>query len=182
MTGMAVKIAAAIPAVAALLVSAGMATGLSGRPEGVMTGQQVSDGERAYRRHCAMCHGTELLGPAAPALIGSDVMDNFETVAGLYGYISVAMPPQAPGLLDEKDFIDITAYILAANGAMSGQSRLTANRAINGTLSLVALTAKGPPASAPADAEPAAAVTDVPQAFTWGRTLPSVTPPATPAP
>ena len=87
----------------------------------VFTAAQADAGQSAYSGQCAMCHGAKLLGPDAPALVGSEVMQNFDTAAGLYDYMTVAMPPQAPGLLDEEVYVNVLAYILAANGENGGE-------------------------------------------------------------
>lgn len=138
----------------------------------VFTAEQASAGRGGYATQCAMCHGAELLGPNAPALVGRDVMQNYDTAAALYSYMSVAMPPQAPGRLDEETYVNILAYILQANGAQPGDEELTADMARLGTIKLAEVTAAGP--SSASDSGSAAPATDVPQAFTWGQTLPSL--------
>jgi len=125
-------------------------------------------------------------------------MGNWDTAGGLYDFISVAMPPSAPGQLGEETYVNIIAYIMQFNGAVPGDTPLTSDR--DYAVSLVAETSAGAasqaaaaldaggapaPAETPADAAPAAA--SVPQAYTWGKELPGgsaapAAPAATPAP
>ncbi len=159
----------------------GMAVALSGilmaaapTQAQVFTQAQADQGEKDYGGQCAMCHGAELLGPDAPALVGTEVMHNFSTGAGLYDYISVAMPPQAPGLLDEEVYVNILAYILEANGAQAGDTPLDADPVKLAAIDLAAVTAVAPGAATDAPAVDAAPAVVVPQAYTWGKTLPSI--------
>lgn len=161
-----------------LAIAGGTALHAAASPNGVFTQEQATNGKRAYDTQCAMCHGAKLLGPNAPALIGADVMQNFDTVAGLYNYTAAAMPPQAPGRLTQQDYVNITAYILQANGARAGDTELTANQDRIARIVLTSITGAhagtNPAAgSVPAPA-PARADDDVPQAYTWGKTLPRV--------
>lgn len=146
----------------------------------VFTQAQAEAGQKEYDGQCAMCHGAELLGPDAPALVGREVMQNFSTAAGLYEYFSVAMPPQAPGLLGEEVYVNILAYILKANGAQPGDKALDAKPETLASIDLAAVTSVAAAAVETPAAETAAAAGAVPQAFTWGKTLPSVLPAAEP--
>lgn len=159
---------------------------------GSFTAEQAEAGEQAYNTQCAQCHGRQLEGPDAPGLAGQDVMGNWDTAGGLFDFISVAMPPSAPGLLGEDTYVNIVAYIMEFNGAVPGDEPLTTDR--DYAVSLVAETAAGAAsqaaaaldaggAPAPADgaAQPAEATTDVPQAYTWGTQLPGGEAPAEPA-
>lgn len=159
----------------------GMAVAVTGLLMQVLPGQaqvftqaQAEAGQKDYDGQCAMCHGAELLGPNAPALVGKEVMHNFSTAAGLFDYFSVAMPPQAPGLLDEEVYVNILAYILEANGAQPGDTPLDADPVKLAAIDLGAITSAAAPATdAPAEQAEAPA-SSVPQAYTWGKTLPSI--------
>lgn len=160
----------------------GIAVALSGMLMAAVPGQaqvftqaQADQGQKDYDGQCAMCHGAELLGPNAPALVGTEVMHNFSTAAGLYDYISVAMPPQAPGRLGEEVYVNILAYVLESNGAQAGETALDADRVKLAAIDLAAVTAGGTTATdASAETEAAPAAPAVPQAYTWGKTLPSI--------
>lgn len=158
---------------------------------GSFTAEQAEAGQRAYNSNCAQCHGRQLEGPDAPGLAGQDVMGNWDTAGGLYDFISVAMPPSAPGLLGEETYVNIVAYIMEFNGAVPGDTPLTTDR--DYVVSLVAETSAGAAsqaaaamdaggAAAPDAAAPAAEQTAVPQAYTWGTQLPGgAAQPAAPA-
>ena len=180
------------------LVSGVLSTGSA--MAGNFTAEQAAAGQTAYNSNCAQCHGRQLEGPEAPGLAGADVMQNWDTAGGLFDFISVAMPPSAPGQLGEETYVNIVAYIMEFNGAVPGDTPLTSDR--DYAVSLVAETSAGaasqaaaaldaggaaaaPAADAAATAAPAEAVVQVPQAYTWGKQLPGSAAPteaaATPA-
>lgn len=129
--------------------------------------EQATRGQSLYNTQCAYCHGFRLEGINAPAL-SAETMQNFSTARGLYDFITVAMPPQDPGKLGEDAYLDIIAYMLAFNGAESGDEALTADMDALASIDLVAVTAAG----AVLDGGSAFAAADVPQAYTWGMSLP----------
>jgi len=179
------------------LVSGVLSTGSA--MAGNFTAEQAAAGQTAYNSNCAQCHGRQLEGPEAPGLAGADVMQNWDTAGGLFDFISVAMPPSAPGQLGEETYVNIIAYIMQFNGATPDDTALTSDR--DYAVSLSAETAAGaasiaaaaldaggaaaPAADAAATAAPAEAVVEVPQAYTWGKQLPGSAAPieaaATPA-
>jgi mono/diheme cytochrome c family protein len=172
-----------------------LAGGLSAGPAmaQAFTSEQATAGQQAYNSNCAQCHGRQLEGPEAPGLAGQDVMGNWDTAGGLFDFISVAMPPSAPGQLGEETYVNIIAYIMQFNGAAAGDTPLTSDR--DYAVSLVAETSAGAAsqaaaaldaggAAAPAAdaaAAPAAEASSVPQAYTWGKELPGAAAPAAPA-
>lgn len=172
------------------LVSGVLSTGSA--MAGNFTAEQAAAGQTAYNSNCAQCHGRQLEGPEAPGLAGADVMQNWDTAGGLFDFISVAMPPSAPGQLGEETYVNIIAYIMQFNGATPDDTALTSDR--DYAVSLSAETAAGaasiaaaaldaggaaaPAADAAATAAPAEAVVEVPQAYTWGKQLPGSAAPA----
>lgn len=151
----------------ATLVAVGTAPAAFG-----FTQDQAEAGKSAYEAHCAACHGFRAEGGEAPQLSGIDVMGNFATGAGLYDFFSQTMPPQAPGLLSDEVYLSILARILVLNGAEPDGNALIAD---HDALASVSLAGLGHVATAPAEVAAADAVgmgTNVPQAFTWGVSLP----------
>lgn len=157
---------------------------------GSFTEEQATAGAQAYNTQCAQCHGRQLEGPDAPGLAGQDVMGNWDSAGGLYDFISVAMPPSAPGQLGEETYVNIVAYIMQFNGAVAGDTPLTTDR--DYAVSLVEETAAGAASQAaaaldagggpaPAADAPAEEAVAVPQAYTWGTQLPGGAAPAEPA-
>lgn len=141
------------------------------------TAEQAVAGEKEYQAQCSQCHGVKLEGPEAPGLFGQDVMGNWDTAGGIFDFISVAMPPAAPGQLGEEAYLNIIAYIMRENGAQPGDTPLVMDAEKLAAVSLVNETKDG---AAKLEAERAAASgtteakVEVPQAFTWGKELPQV--------
>ena len=138
------------------------------------TAEQAAAGETAYQSNCSQCHGVKLEGPEAPGLFGQDVMGNWDTAGGLFDFISVAMPPAAPGQLGDETYLNIVAYVMTQNGAKAGTEALTKDTMA--AVSLVAETKEGAAALEAATAAEAGADAEVkievPQAYTWGKELP----------
>lgn len=81
------------------------------------------------------CHGNRpypngwTLPPIVPRLIGDGALNNFPTAASLHGFISSAMPFQAPGTLDDKLYWQLTAFLVRENGFWNGQGEINASNA-----------------------------------------------------
>lgn len=145
--------------------------------DGHFTAEQAASGQTQYSSNCGSCHGAQLEGGVGPALKGVDFLGNWGTAGGIYDYFSVAMPPTAPGKLGEDVYLQILAHILAVNGLAAGSEPLTADPAVLNSINLVEAAASNTAAApaAPATTETAAAE-PVPQAFTWGKSLPTKQP------
>ncbi len=161
---------------AALAVGFGLAAIAPASAAG-FTEEQAVAGKKSYDANCAQCHGFKLEGPDAPGLVGQDIMANWDTAGGLYDFISVAMPPSAPGKLGEDAYLNIIAYIMAYNGATPGDEPMVFDEDKLAEISLVDETAGGVVMGSTADAAPSGD-TNVPQAFTWGKQLPGGPTPA----
>ena len=164
-----------IAALALLLAGTSSLATAGGTTAPIISADQVEAGRSAYASNCALCHGADLRGGSAPALVGQEFMARYGNLGGLHEYISSAMPPQAPGMLDDQQYRDILAYILAESGAATGPNALTTETLADGAISLVALTSGAETNTA---RQPAAETTpQVPsaQAYTWGKPLPEVT-------
>jgi outer membrane protein assembly factor BamB/mono/diheme cytochrome c family protein len=94
---------------------------------GVYSGEQAQRGKAFYKTECGSCHGKTLEGDDAPALEGSDFLDNWygRTVGDLFSQIRASMPKQDPGRLTSQQKIDIAAYILSANQFPTGKADLS---------------------------------------------------------
>jgi alcohol dehydrogenase (cytochrome c) len=93
---------------------------------GYYTQQQAAQGQVVYASRCAQCHGTNLLGQSGPALVGTRFRKSYATgtAAQLYDFISRQMPADKPGSLSQKEYLNVTAFILAKNGYPSGSVSL----------------------------------------------------------
>jgi alcohol dehydrogenase (cytochrome c) len=105
----------------ALTIAAGAA--LSGQ-----TMQQAEAGRTVYQARCSSCHAPDLGGNEAPQLSGSNFMSSWgnRTARELITYIQASMPPGAAGSLGEENSVNLTAFLLAANGAAPANQALTA--------------------------------------------------------
>jgi mono/diheme cytochrome c family protein len=89
---------------------------------------QVTQGKLAYQHNCMDCHGTTLDNGefgGAP-LRGSYFRNKWGngSVANLYAYTKNKMPPDRPGVLSDKVYTDLVAFLLQANGYESGGREL----------------------------------------------------------
>ena len=96
---------------------------------GVHCGPGVGGPHACTRARCAGCHLADLQGrnEAAP-LAGANFMSAWraKTAAELFQTIQSTMPPGAAGTLGVEEYLNVTAYLLAANGAAAGGQPLTA--------------------------------------------------------
>jgi len=106
----------------------------TGLPEGSGT---VALGEKVYKTQCMSCHGVNLEGGLGPALMGgkgSLATDKPVKTIGSYwpyattvfDYIRRAMPFQSPQSLSNEDVYSVTAYLLAKNEIVPGDTTLDA--------------------------------------------------------
>lgn len=117
-------------AILALILSSAAATA---QQDGVYTDAQARRGQLLYENHCASCHGPRLTGGSASALAGSRFMGKWgqgnHNVDELYYIMRTQMPYGSAGILTARQYIDIVAYILKANGYQSAQRELPADSA-----------------------------------------------------
>lgn len=92
------------------------------------TEEQFESGQTLYEQQCGLCHGAELDGGAAPALLGSSFRKTWSmlgaNVAELYNRIATTMPPREGGTLTENQNLDILAYLLGSNNVLLGTEAL----------------------------------------------------------
>jgi plastocyanin/mono/diheme cytochrome c family protein len=90
--------------------------------------EQVASGRNIFNTHRSACHGESAIGRGtAPALLDGTFMSrwNNRTLRDLLEKIEATMPPANPGLLDKAAYVDILAYILAANRVDFGGDEIT---------------------------------------------------------
>jgi mono/diheme cytochrome c family protein len=99
---------------------------------GAFTAAQAARGKEVYMIHCAAaCHVENLVGNGpAPSLAGPDFLLRWEdfTLAELLEKIRTTMPKAAPGSLSAEDYLTVTAFILSANGAKTGDTPLPGDK------------------------------------------------------
>src|SRR5215471_19336496 len=106
-----------------ILIIAGIGICTAATSGGQQTSAQATAGAALYRTNCAGCHMQDLGGRnEAPPLAGA----NFIAVWGsrstrdLLSKIQTTMPPGKANSLSADDYINLTAFVLASNGASSG--------------------------------------------------------------
>ena len=98
--------------------------------DGVFTAAQVERAASIFSRQCASCHGNELGGSAlAPPLQGLAFMVYWQgkTLGELFSYARENMPLGEGGTLSDRNYADLVALILAANGFPAGEAELGPN-------------------------------------------------------
>ncbi|MGE3492365.1 MAG: PQQ-binding-like beta-propeller repeat protein [Vicinamibacterales bacterium] len=121
------------------------------------TAAQASAGQASYQANCASCHVADLAGRnEAPALAGSNFMNTWRgrTTRDLIEYMQATMPPGRPSLAPD-DYVNISAFILRANGAAAGPQPLLASTAT--AIGSIATGQRAAAAPASAAASPGAA-------------------------
>ena len=103
------------------------------------TRAQSVEGRKAYREHCAACHGDRLEGlDIAPSLVGARFDNTWRgKSAEVLSFHVRRMPPEAvaePISLSEETYTDILAYVLRSNGLASGDVELPSDMAALGDL------------------------------------------------
>src|SRR6185369_7000125 len=99
------------------------------------TAQQAAAGRASYLANCAGCHQPDLRGAnEAKPLVGADFIRTWSdrTAQDLVTFLSVAMPPPPaiPGGLGTQTYVNLAAFVLAANGAAPGSTELAATTAV----------------------------------------------------
>ncbi|SDG89129.1 c-type cytochrome [Pelagibacterium luteolum] len=94
--------------------------------DGVYTAEQADRGQSLFTENCSSCHGSQAGGgPAGPPLAGSTLDAKADTpVAAMIDYMIAAMPPESPGRLRTREYVDIMAFILEVHGAPAGETEL----------------------------------------------------------
>ncbi len=96
------------------------------------------------------CHGPQpydqafQLPTAVPAVIGDGALQKFQTLDGVYRYVSVAMPLFFPGELKEDEYLAILAHMARGNGVWDGRP-LTVDTLIDYRLQAEAVAAQTTP-------------------------------------
>jgi S-disulfanyl-L-cysteine oxidoreductase SoxD len=87
-----------------------------------------------FRQRCGACHGDALEGgDEAPPLKGDSFWSEWDrqTARSLYSRVISTMPPDSPGSLDEKDVIDIVAFVVRQNGVPAGAKPVQSANELN---------------------------------------------------
>jgi len=118
--------------------------------DGVYTGEQAARGKAAFETNCVGCHGSDLAGLSGPELAGDHFRTkwDFQNVNQLFTEIRTRMPRNNPSTLGDDTYLDLVAYILAANAFPAGAQGLTRDPALLGNI-LIQKTTGAAPAELP---------------------------------
>lgn len=154
------KIVAVAGLIAALSSSAALAEtvyteGPKNIFENVYSAEQSQRGKKVYSDNCASCHGSRGGGgPAAPALTGTTIdYKAGGSLADIMDYMIMAMPPEAPGKLRNKEYADILAFMLELHGAPAGDTELPYKIKDLGDFEIIETPADLPPPAPKAEGE-----------------------------
>lgn len=86
---------------------------------GLVTEEQAARGDALYEQRCASCHGDDIVESFA----------SYPNAALFFGYVSTAMPADAPGSLPQQQYADIIAYLMTEIGQPIGTEEVTADQA-----------------------------------------------------
>ena len=104
---------------------------------GVYTTEQATRGTDEYQSACSECHGDDLEGrEKSPALAGSAFAQRWDgaTLKKLFEHME-QMPPGDPGKrLQPKQYADILAFLLSANGIPAGSQPLVPDKDVLGAI------------------------------------------------
>ena len=106
----------------------------AGLPEGKGT---AVEGKDVYSRRCSECHGNELQGGDAAALVGGQgtlatpkplktVGSYWPTATTLFDYTNRAMPFDTPGMLTNDQLYAVVAFVLFKNGIIAETDEMNA--------------------------------------------------------
>jgi len=110
--------------------------------DGVYTLEQAARGEAVYTSRCIGCH--EGQNGDGPQLMGKVFLDRWreDTLEPLFTFVKTSMPGDLPGGLDERAYVDVTAYILQANSFPAGKKELRPD--LIGSIQLIGLDGPRP--------------------------------------
>jgi mono/diheme cytochrome c family protein len=100
--------------------------------DGVYTPAQARRGKSEYDKNCGSCHSPDLAGNSVygyPPLVGDAFISRWKdrTVGDLWITIRMTMPQNQPNALDAQTYVDVVAYLLAANDFPAGKEDLSAD-------------------------------------------------------
>ncbi|MBI4295538.1 MAG: hypothetical protein HY667_00325 [Chloroflexi bacterium] len=91
-------------------------------------GRLAEGGRLIMANICSKCHGNRGQGGIGPAIIGANAaLQKFETARGLFDYIRIAMPLEAPGSLTPQEYLEVMSFLMLQNGFAGAGTTLNPN-------------------------------------------------------
>jgi mono/diheme cytochrome c family protein len=96
----------------------------------VYSDAQATRGKAIYDDQCSNCHEGGAMGPS---LQGDEFLASWEnkSLRSLYDRVLNTMPSDAPGTLQERQVLDLMAYLLRANRFPAGENAIAAADDLN---------------------------------------------------
>ncbi len=95
------------------------ASGADSAPPALYTKAQAEAGAQVFASKCALCHGANLQGTAAPSVAGTDFLSTAQhngwTLEVIRYLVFNDMPFNAPASLSSTEYADVLAFLLASN-------------------------------------------------------------------
>ena len=139
-----------------------------------LTDAQVARGAAVFEQSCATCHGPSGNDGFATPLLGPGTLVRFASTRELYDYTSATMPLAAEGSLTERQYLDVTAWLLVQRGQPTGTVELTlatlAATPLHGGSATTPTAGPAPGATPAAAPEPAAPPDATPAPQQWPTT------------
>jgi len=101
--------------------------------QGLTVAGQIDQGHESFEANCAICHDSSLQGGSHGApLIGKPFLDKWRLKNSdqLFAFIKATMPAGAEGSLSDREYVNLTAYILSRNGQTAGAAPLTLGKPV----------------------------------------------------
>ncbi|MEE2669809.1 MAG: PQQ-binding-like beta-propeller repeat protein [Gemmatimonadota bacterium] len=112
-----------------MITATAVAAQVPDRPrQAAYTSDQAETGAALYQEACAMCHLPNLRGSfEAPELAGANFRSTWRarSVSDLIELMRETMPTEAPGSLDDGQYVALAAFILRENGVAPARARLS---------------------------------------------------------
>ncbi len=115
------------PALLWLVAIAGAAAQTRPAWDGAFSAAQAARGRTSYNENCARCHGPDLAGgESTPPLSGAAFLARWsgKGALDLLDRTRRTMPTDNPGGLGNRQYADLVAYVISANGFRPGSAEL----------------------------------------------------------
>ncbi|MGD8339583.1 MAG: PQQ-binding-like beta-propeller repeat protein [Gammaproteobacteria bacterium] len=91
------------------------------------TPEQAEAGRQEFAANCVVCHGENMNLLPTAVLQGPAFLERWQgrNTNQLFQQLRTTMPPEGPGSLDQSTYIEVTAYLLQANGIGPDDRELT---------------------------------------------------------
>ena len=108
-----------LSAIIGLLIAASLQAEPRTTQDGVYTKAQAKAGGKLYKTQCLVCHDKKYFRPVLKRWSGQSAAIMFDVMAG-------SMPESNPGGLQDREYVDLMAYIFSLSKYPAGEGELQA--------------------------------------------------------